>query len=156
MKAAMRQSGRKRGLSGEGPGGAGVLIPATLSPSGWVVQELIQAARQADASRQGANCKKRSPDVRLRGAARVVPEREPLSLGGEHDLGRDDEARKSQGVNLGTADARAARFAGTVHLVERDAKLGTADTLESLRELAGGPARSVLLRGARVVDHLPF
>ena len=84
-----------------------------------------------------------------------MADRQPLVRHPEDDLGRDDEARQPQRVDLGAADRGAARLARARRVLERALDLRRPHLAEPLGQLARGAARRVGLAGARVVDHLP-
>src|SRR5437763_11325748 len=129
-------------------------LPASAIRDG-LVQEPVEAARQADAARERTDREQRARHVRLGARAGVLPQRKPLAFAREHDLGRDREAREAERVHLGRADRRASRLARAVRLLDRDSQVGRANLVEPLGELARGAARRVRLAGARIVDHFP-
>jgi hypothetical protein len=63
-------------------------------------EEPIEASRQADPSDDRADREERPGDVWRRRLAGVVADAQPFTVGGEDDLGRDDEAREPYRVNL--------------------------------------------------------
>jgi hypothetical protein len=84
-----------------------------------------------------------------------VADRQALVGEAEHDLGRDDEARQADRVDLRAADGRASRLLRAVQLLDRVGGLRMPHVAQALRELAGGPAGHVLLGRVGIVDDLP-
>ena len=165
----------RRGVEGADPG-----VPRRLQRlrGGGVVQWLEQATERAAAeaeprhsgassrvssprvsptrSRHLAHREQRARDVGLGGSARVVADGEALVGRAEDDLGRHDEARQPDRVDLRARHVGAARLARAVELVDRHADRGPPDLAQPLGELARRAARDVGLAGARVVDDLPL
>ena len=104
-----------------------------------------EAAPQADAPGQRADCEERPRDVRVGRGAGVVAQGEALTVRGEHDLRGDDEPRQPQRVHLRPGDGGAACLRRAEHVGKRHTERRAADLFEPLRDLARRAARRVLL-----------
>src|SRR6266545_2740977 len=127
------------------PGKAGVLL----------VQQLVEPADQSDPVRSGPDCEQCPGDIRRGRLAGVVADRQPLSLRGEDDLGRNGEARQTKRMHLRAGDGRPARLARTEGLVDRNSDRRRPYRAEAFRELLRRSARRIRFARTRVVDYLP-
>src|SRR5262245_39326037 len=80
-----------------------------LTTTSTLVEHSIEPTREPGAARHCADGEQRPRDVGRRRLAGVVADREPLAVGCEDHLGRDDEARKANRVHLRSGDGRATR-----------------------------------------------
>ena len=70
-----------------------------------------------------------------------MADRQPLAVGGEDDLARDDETREPERMHLRAGDVRAPRLGMPLDVCDLDEALRAANLTEPLRELTRCSAR---------------